>query len=213
MHIEWGRLPRPHGVEHVPYARRFMNIQERFYLEGTPSNCSTFRGRTLPKWVYGQEIVIDIKEGEIPDIIPSSGSFVSKRARQVFEKYDTFGHQFLPVDLIDKEGIPIGEQPYYTMIVRRQISIDGRISDLNLRRDGYYAYGNYCEEDVIQQLVYIENQPELKSFLDTLPLWQLKGSNLEFFVSQQLYDALKAAKVTGIEQYTGIDSEHTAVVI
>ncbi len=214
MNITWGDRSSPSGLEYVSYELQFTELQEQLYLKKEIPNCKAYKATFLPKWASPKDIILDIKKGECPDILPANGTIVSEKVRQIIEGFDEFNHQFLPVEVLDRNGGSVVKQPYYNMSVRRQIVVEGKISDLKKRRKGFYAYGNYCQNDFIQQLVFIEHQPEIRAFLESLPLWQLKGSSLDFYVNQELYNTLKSANVTGIESF-GDDcvSEPTAAAI
>ncbi len=212
--IDWGELLLPSGLENVSYRSRFIELQERLFLNPPVSKCKAYKATFLPKWARSEYVVLDIKKGECPDIVPANGALVSEKARQIIEKFDDFKHQFLPVEVVDKNGKAVVRQPYYHMIVRRKIEVEGSISDLEKRRKGSYSYGNNCQEELIDKLVFIEHQPELRRFIETLPLWQFKGSYLGFFVNQELYNLLKNDNVTGIESFGDKNvSEPTAAAI
>ncbi len=212
--IDWGKAFHPSGLEHVSYALKLDELQERLFLNQQVNNCKAYKTTLLPQWARSDYIVLDIKEGECPDIIPEYGAVVSEKVRQIIEKFDDFYHQFLPVKLVDETGCLIVQQTYYHMVVRRQVVVEGQIFDLGKIRKGYHAYGNHCPKELINKLAYIEHQPEIRAFLETLPLWRLQSSRLGFFVNQELYSLLKDANVTGIESFGDKNvSEPTAAAI
>ncbi len=201
IRIYWGEIIHPPGLDNVKYRSWFVELQERLFFKQPLPHCEVYKATFLPKWTFPECVFLDIRKGECPDVIPSNGPIVSEKVRKIIENVDNFSHQFFPVKLVDERGYSVVQQPYYHMVVRRKIEVERSISDLTKRRQGSYSYGNNCQEELIDKLVYIEHQPELRRFIETLPLWQFKGTYLGFFINQELYDLLKKANVTGIEQY------------
>ena len=52
----------------------------------------------------------------MPDIYHNGDElYVSRQVRDAIEKVDDFGHQFYPVDVINKSGISIVPQEYFSL--------------------------------------------------------------------------------------------------
>lgn len=133
--------------------------------------------------------------------------FISERVKSVIESIDAMQHEYIPIQCIDYQQMPIAtEHNYYWFNQRRFLSITPS--------DRIVAAGElgFCplleEEDFLGRVI---DSHSLRETLEQLPIWQhcrvgSKRHNLKnrciLYMNQTLFKALKEKEISGLDLYS-----------
>lgn len=122
---------------------------------------------------------------------------VSERVKDMILAFDDFGHQVLPVTLLDlkKNLIPV-ESPYYQINIRRFVEIEDLGLKLDPAKKKFPADGS--EERFFPTILA---NPVLFDYLAALPLWRHRRNLSIYYLSEAMFNTLQQAGVTGLDPY------------
>lgn len=195
--LTWsGSLPEVH---HGYGYALFNAAMEEIPLSSPLPHCKLYRA-PLIKEEYIQTAHIFKYNGKkaMPEIW-GGGSvlLVSERIKEMILSFDDFGHQVLPVTLLDrKKNIIPTETPYYQINIRRFIEIE----NLGLKLDPAIMEfpANALEERIFPTILAY---PTLFNYLSALPLWRLRPFGDAVYLSEAMLNTLQQAGVTGLDPY------------
>lgn len=122
---------------------------------------------------------------------------VSERVKNMILAIDDFGHEALPVSLLDrKKSIIPTETPFYQINIRRFVEID----NLGLKLDPAIME---FPADALEKRIFptILANPTLFEYLAALPLWRHRKNLGIVYLSEAMLNALQQAGVTGLDPY------------
>ena len=128
----------------------------------------------------------------LPDIITVGKVVVSDKVRKIILEVDDFEHQFFPMHFLNHLGEKLNTKQYYFMQIGRILDIKQRNTKPDV--DFYAGHRSY--------LSTIQNSKNLRTKIESLPLWQHLSEYSNFYFNEKLFKRFKEEQVTGIEEYT-----------
>jgi hypothetical protein len=133
------------------------------------------------------------KEGKLVDIIGSSFNTyaVSQRVIDIIESIEQGVHQYLPYELIQKDGSVHPDQRWLLNVCTRTETLDYERSNVIALRDAPYFYGDRTKDHYLVVR---------KSAIEGRALWyehRYFESNGQFLLSDRFWDALNKAGCAG----------------
>ena len=134
----------------------------------------------------------------MPDIYPHGEEvFVSKNARKIIESIDSFGHQFYPVKIENKNGERVSQNNYFTLNIRRHVDIAQLDFTLNKRN-----LGSYPTSQTKKIIATLQNDNQLSKLIGDFPLWMNFFNMREFYINENLLSEFNEKNLTGVDEDT-----------
>lgn len=184
----------------------------------------TFKAPLFEEGKYGLAVYFDrvLLEEELPEIWGLSDYLiVSGKVKQVIETCDDDEHQFLPIQLLNKNWEQLStDTEYYWLNLRRFLSVD---VDKNVVNGGAGFLPVAVEEDFIHTL---KNNESLQEHIGQIPIWRhycLAGAEgrhsqarVILYFNENFYQKLLDSNVRGIKQYSvdfGLEDESVVKLV
>lgn len=122
---------------------------------------------------------------------------MSERVKEMILAFDDFGHEVLPVTLLDrKKNIIPTETPYFQINIRRFVEIENIGLKLDQSKMEFPA-------DALEERIFptILANPALFDYLAALPLWRHRRNEAVVYLSEAMLNTLQKAGVTGLDPY------------
>jgi hypothetical protein len=162
-----------------------------------------FHAPEMGDWIMKKKIIIKKKSIKLFDFYVFGGLLiVSEKAKDVFDGFDEMPHQYEPVEIVDKNDLPISESPYYLLSVRRFIKITDEYNAPPV--DKMIAQMAKLERAVRSALF---NDARIRATVADIPIWKIPIERETAFMSLAMLEALRDAGCEGLNDYK-VDNRH-----
>ncbi|WP_316014019.1 imm11 family protein [Roseobacter sp. HKCCA0434] len=139
--------------------------------------------------------VRDIMLAKLPDIFHApSTCVVSERAKAVIRSLDPFPHQFSPISVTAKKSGEAAADQFYRF--QCNVMLRCRMEDPRATHPVNFITGGFD-----RPLTDIFDCSEIHAYLQDIPIWVYFSSDEAPFFNEPTYRALKAAGLTGIDEF------------
>ena len=162
-----------------------------------------FHAPVMGDWIMKKKIIIKKKSVKLFDFYQFGDLLIiSGKAKDEFDKFDDMTHQYELLEIVNKNGLPISETPYYLMSVRRFIKFTDEFNAAPI-------------DKMIPQMTKIEravrsalyNDARIRAVVADIPIWKLPIERGTAFMSLAMLQALRDSGCTGLNDYK-VDNRH-----
>jgi hypothetical protein len=162
-----------------------------------------FHAPLMGDWIMKKKIIIKKKSIKLFDLYQFGHLLiVSERAKDVFDQFDEMAHQYVPLEIVDKNDLPISESIYYLMSVRRFIKITDEYNAPPV--DKMIAQMTKLERTVRSALF---NDARIRAAVADIPIWKIPIERGTAFMSLAMLEALRDTGCEGLSDYK-VDNRH-----
>jgi hypothetical protein len=162
-----------------------------------------FHAPVMGDWIMKMRIIIKKKSIKLFDFYVFGGLLiVSEKAKDVFDRFDEMPHQYEPVEIVDKNDLPVSKSNYYLMSVRRFIKITDEYNAPPV--DKMIAQMAKLERAVRSALF---NDARIRAAVADIPIWKIPIERETVFMSLAMLEALRDAGCEGLNNYN-VDNRH-----
>lgn len=185
---------QPHDLE--------IKFSEISYLNSI-EQVKFFHAPLMGDWIMKKKIIIKKKSIKMFDLYQFGDLLmVSEKAKEVFDRFDDMAHQYVPLEIVDKNDLPISESTYYLMSVRRFIKITDEYNAAPV--DKMIAQMTKLERAVRSALF---NDARIRATVANIPIWKIPIERGTVFMSLAMLEALRDAGCEGLNDYK-VDNRH-----